>query len=159
MDVYDEFILGWIVIRVLDSEDVPLNISSVAPQENMITRVGKKTSVRQSLEMFADIAEKMDDFKKLGCLVDSTGTINIVDLLLLHTSKSGNERVNLKEYVDRMVEGQKDIYYMTMKNVLSLAIRIGTYRTWKTWRIKMFCTCSRTSWARKSCSRTPRSCI
>ena len=144
MDVHDEFILGWIVIRVVDSEDVPLNIFWAAPQQNMITRVGKKTSVRQSLEMFADIAERMDDFKKLGCLVDSTGTINIVDLSLLHTSKSGNERVNLKEYVDRMVEGQKDIYYMTMKDVLSLAIRIGTYCTWKTLRISMFCKCSRT---------------
>merc|ERR1711929_26314 len=73
--------------------------------------------------MFNEIAEKKDDYKKfyeqfgknlkLGIHEDSTNHAKLADLLRYQTSKSGDEMISLKEYVDRMKEGQSDIYYMT----------------------------------------------
>eukprot|EP00973_Karenia_brevis_P058165 8096546-Karenia_brevis.AAC.1 len=73
--------------------------------------------------MFAEIAEKKDDYKKfyeqfsknikLGIHEDSTNRAKVAELMRYHTSKSGDEQISLKEYVDRMKEGQNDIYYIT----------------------------------------------
>merc|ERR1712086_306253 len=79
------------------------------------------------LEMFAEIAEKKDDYKKfyeqfgknlkLGIHEDSTNRAKLADLLRYQTSKSGDETITLKEYVDRMKEGQQDIYYITGESI------------------------------------------
>ena len=45
---------------------------------------------------------------KLGVHEDSTNRTKIAELLRFHTSKSGDEQISLKEYVDRMKEGQND---------------------------------------------------
>jgi len=75
------------------------------------------------LEMFAEIAEKKDDYKKfyeqfgkclkLGVHEDSTNRTKVAELMRYQTSKSGDEQISFKEYVDRMKEGQNDIYYIT----------------------------------------------
>merc|ERR1712232_1060548 len=108
---------------VVDSEDLPLNISRETLQQNNILREIKKNLVKKCLEMFAEIAEKKDDYKKfyeqmgkclkLGIHEDSTNRTKIAELLRYQTSKSGDESISLKEYVDRMKEGQNDIYYIT----------------------------------------------
>eukprot|EP00411_Alexandrium_monilatum_P056532 CAMPEP_0175425314 /NCGR_PEP_ID=MMETSP0095-20121207/49236_1 /TAXON_ID=311494 /ORGANISM="Alexandrium monilatum, Strain CCMP3105" /LENGTH=126 /DNA_ID=CAMNT_0016724643 /DNA_START=12 /DNA_END=388 /DNA_ORIENTATION=+ len=92
-------------------------------RQNKILRVIKKNLVKKCLEMFAEIAEKKDDYKKfyeqfgkclkLGVHEDSTNRTKVAELLRFHTSKSGDEQISLKEYVDRMKEGQNDIYYIT----------------------------------------------
>merc|ERR1712157_584777 len=98
---------------------------------NKILRVIKKNLVKKCLEMFAEIAEKKDDYKKfyeqfgkclkLGVHEDSTNRIKIAELLRYQTSKSGDEFISLKEYVDRMKEGQNDIYYITGESVAAVS--------------------------------------
>merc|ERR1712217_497255 len=92
-----------------------------------ILRVIKKNLVKKCLEMFAEIAEKKDDYKKfyeqfgkclkLGVHEDSTNRIKIAELLRYQTSKSGDEFISLKEYVDRMKEGQDAVYYITGESI------------------------------------------
>merc|ERR1712139_312788 len=126
MDDCDELMPEWLnfVKGVVDSEDLPLNISRETLQ-------GKKNLVKKCLEMFAEIAEKKDDYKKfyeqfgkcikLGVHEDSTNRVKVAELLRYQTSKSGDESISFKEYVDRMKEGQNDIYYITGESVAAVS--------------------------------------
>merc|ERR1719238_2152451 len=78
-----------------------------------------------------EIAEKKDDYKKfyeqfgknlkLGIHEDSTNRNKIAELMRYHSSKSGDEMISFKEYVDRMKEGQNDIYYITGESVAQVS--------------------------------------
>merc|ERR1712100_224747 len=52
---------------------------------------------------------------------DSTNRTKVAELLRFQTSKSGDELISLKEYVDRMKEGQNDIYYITGESIAALS--------------------------------------
>merc|ERR1739848_679984 len=58
---------------------------------------------------------------KLGIHEDSTNRTKIAELLRFNTSKSGDEQISLKEYVDRMKEGQNDIYYITGESIAQVS--------------------------------------
>ena len=116
------------VMDVVDSEDLHLNVYRETLQQNKILHAIKMNLAKKYLEMLAEIAEKKDDdYKKfyeqfgkrlkLGIHKSSIDGAEIAGLLRFNTPKPGDEQISFKEYVDRMKEGQNDIFYITDESI------------------------------------------
>jgi molecular chaperone HtpG len=124
-DQFDDLLPRWLkfVRGVVDSNDLPLNVSREILQKSKVLSIINKRLVRKSLEMFKEIAEdesqyvmfwnNFGKYLKVGVIEDDKNKKDIAPLLRFYSSESGEEYTSLESYVEAMPEKQKSIYYVT----------------------------------------------
>jgi len=114
---------------VVDSDDLPLNISRELLQENALVSKIRAAVVKRSLDLLTRLAEKeaekyntfWDEFGnvlKEGLVEDMANRERIAKLLRFSSTSypAAEQRVSLEDYVGRMQEGQDTIWYVTAEN-------------------------------------------
>jgi len=122
---YMKFVKG-----IIETDDLPLNISREILQQNKALKIIGKNIVKKILEMFTTISNDSDKFRifyeqyskniKLGVHEDTTNRVKLASLLRYESSKSDGDLISLDEYIDSMKEDQKNIYYMSSESVKAI---------------------------------------
>lgn len=114
---------------VVDAPDLNLNVSrEILQQTRLVTNI-RKNLVKKVFDLLSKMdKEKYDGFFgefgqaiKSGIPMDFENKDKLSDLIRYKTTKSDGKLVSLKEYVERMKEGQEFIYYITGENLTALA--------------------------------------
>ena len=119
LPVYLRFVRG-----IIDSEDLPLNVSREILQQNRILNNIRSASVKKLLSEFKKLSEndkeKYETFiaeynrpLKEGLYSDYEHRDELLELIRFRTTNEENTWTSLADYVQRMKEGQKAIYYIT----------------------------------------------
>uniref|UniRef100_A0A7N5K3X9 Endoplasmin n=1 Tax=Ailuropoda melanoleuca TaxID=9646 RepID=A0A7N5K3X9_AILME len=112
---------GFFPVSVVDSDDLPLNVSRETLQQHKLLKVIRKKLVRKTLDMIKKIAdEKYNDtfWKefgtniKLGVIEDHSNRTRLAKLLRFQSSHHPSDITSLDQYVERMKEKQDKIYFM-----------------------------------------------
>mmetsp|Transcript_18619 Transcript_18619/g.32334 ORF Transcript_18619/g.32334 Transcript_18619/m.32334 type:complete len:735 (-) Transcript_18619:138-2342(-) len=132
-DKFEEFVPRWLCFLrgVIDSEDLPLNVSREILQQSRVLRIITKRVVRKAIDMFKEIAarENKSDYEtfwknfgryiKAGIIDDPENAKDLSELLRFYTSSSYDKITSLQDYVSRMKDSQKDIYYIVAESKLA----------------------------------------
>ncbi len=99
---------------VVDSEDLPLNISRESLQQNKILKIIRRNMIKKCLELIQEVSENDEDWKKfyeqfsknlkLGMHEDTTNREKLTEFLRYKTTKSNDQQISLKEYSERIDE-------------------------------------------------------
>ena len=126
-----ELLPTWLrfVKGIIDSSDLPLNVSREILQQNRIMSNIRSNSVKKVLDKLKTVAKDKDEYAqffehygrliKEGVYQDFEHKDDLIELLRYNSTKDEG-LVSLKEYVDRMKDDQKSIYYITGQNQISL---------------------------------------
>lgn len=126
-DRFEGLMPRWLkfVRGVVDSDDLPLNVSREILQKSKVLSIINKRLIRKSIDMIQEIAADEDESKyvmfwnnfgkylKVGVIEDDKNKKDLEPLLRFFSSKSDNEYTSLDKYVEGMPETQKAIYYVT----------------------------------------------
>lgn len=120
MPKYLSFIRG-----VVDSDDLPLNVSRETLQQSKLLKVIKKKLVRKALDMLKKISP--EDYVafwkeygtniKLGVIEDTANRTRLAKLLRYTTSVSKDKQISLSEYIERMKPKQESIYFIAAMSI------------------------------------------
>ena len=133
MDDCDDLVPEWLKFMkgVVDSNDIPLNVSRELLQQNHILRQINKVVVKKSIELFTELAENEEQYLKfynnyskmlkLGVHEDRRNRDKLVKLLRFYSSSSPDSYITLDQYIETMKEGQDNIYFITGQNKQALA--------------------------------------
>ena len=126
-----ELLPTWLrfVKGIIDSSDLPLNVSREILQQNRIMSNIRSNSVKKVIDKLKTVAKDKDKYAqfyehygrliKEGVYQDFEHKDNLTELLRYNSTKDEG-LVSLKEYVNRMKDDQKSIYYITGRNQISL---------------------------------------